>query len=85
MFKSKIKLKLVFFVAVIMSIVVACAGFIGLGVGIYGARFYVFCCIASFLSFILIRTLLSAMFSAIEDFDKSKAVAPSEPATGLAS
>lgn len=85
MFKNKIKLKLVFFIAVIMSIIVACAGFIGLGVGIYGARFYVFCCIASFLSFILIKTLLSSMFSAIEDFDRSKVAVAPEDATGLVS
>jgi uncharacterized membrane protein len=72
MSKDKIKLKLVLLVVLIMAIIVVCAGFIGLGVGIYGARFYVFCCIASFLSFILIRTLLTAMFSAIEEFDRSK-------------
>lgn len=83
MSKDKIKLKLVLLTALIMAIIVVCAGFIGLGVQIYGARFYVFCCIASFLAFILIRTLLSSMFLAIEEFDKSKLAAM--PATGLPS
>lgn len=85
MFKEKIKLKLVLLTALIMAIIVACAGFIGLGVGIYGARFYVFCCIAGCLTFILIRTLLSSMFLAIEEFDKSKIAALPEPAPGLPS
>lgn len=85
MSQDKIKLKLVMLIVVIMAIIVACAGFIGLGVGIYGARFYVFCCIASFLSFILIKTLLGSMFSAIEDFDKAKAASLQKVTVGLTS
>lgn len=85
MSQDKIKLKLVMFIAVIMAIIALCAGFIWLGVGIYGARFYVTCCIASFLSFILIKTILESMFSAIEEFDKAKAVALQQSAVGMAS
>lgn len=85
MSKDRIKLKLVLLVVLIMAIVVICAGFITLGVGIYGARFYVFCCISSFLSFILIRTLLISMFSAIEDFDRSKGAGLPAPMVSAAS
>lgn len=81
MSKNKMKIKLVLLIALIMSIVALCAGFIWLGVGIYGARFYVFSCISSFLSFIIVRTLLSSMFVAIDELDKAVKASSVQAAT----
>lgn len=67
---KKVKVKLVLCIAFIMTIIVLSVGFMGIGISIYGARFYVFAAIATFISLILVHTILSSIFAMIEENEK---------------
>jgi uncharacterized Tic20 family protein len=69
MTQDKIRLKLVLNVGLIVLLIAVALLFIVVGVNIYGARFYVFVCITTFLTFIAVHTMLMSMFSAIDAKD----------------
>jgi hypothetical protein len=68
---TKIKLKMAFYVLVVLAVITFTVGFVGLGINIYGARFYIFGAISGFLMLVLVRWILQTMFSIIEGHDQS--------------
>jgi hypothetical protein len=69
MASTKIKFKMAFYVVVVLAVITFTLGFVGLGINIYGARFYIFGAIASFLMLVIVHSILQVMFSIIDGRD----------------
>jgi hypothetical protein len=68
---TKIKLKMAFYVLVVLAVITFCLGFVGLGISIYGARFYIFGAITVFLTMIIVKSMLRIMFAIIDGRDQA--------------
>lgn len=66
---TKIKFKMAFYVVVVLAVITFTLGFIGLGINIYGARFYIFGAMTSFLMLVIVHSLIRTMFSIIDGRD----------------
>lgn len=81
---TKIKFKMAFYVVVVLAVITFTLGFIGLGINIYGARFYIFGAISSFLMLVIVHSILRNMFGIIDGRDlalRNEAMADKQSAT----